>query len=93
MPGGEAAARVEHHAYRMRAGNPAGGQLRIVAFHGAGANDDRIAQRAHPVQVRQVFRAVDVTGRAVRGGDAPSRLWPRCATVSGRLRPAKATGR
>ena len=71
MSGGEAAARIEHHSYRMRAGDPAGGQLRIVAFHGAGANDDRIAQCAHPVQVRQVLGAVDVTGRAVRGGDAP----------------------
>ncbi len=69
-PGGEPAARIENHPRRVGAGDSSGGQLRIVAFHGVGPDHDGIAQRSHPVQVGQVFRAVDVAGHPFQRGDA-----------------------
>ena len=53
-------------AERVRSGHVARGELRIVGRHGPGADDDRVAQRAHAVQVHDVVAARD--GLRVAGG-------------------------
>ena len=47
------------------------GQLRIVGRNGAGADHDRVAQRAHPVEVQDVFLAGHVLRLAGVGRDEP----------------------
>ena len=67
--GGEPAARIEHDAQRIRAGHLARRQLRVVRRHGAGADDHRIAERAHAVQVEDVVGAGDEARVAGFGRD------------------------
>ena len=71
----EPAHRIEHDAQRARPGDVARRQLRIVRGDRAGADDDRVAQRAHPVQVQDVFLAGDELRIAgVRGDEAVQAL-------------------
>ena len=52
---GKRAARIDHHARRIGAGDVAHRQLRIVGAHRAGADHDGVDQRAQPVQMGQPF--------------------------------------
>ena len=61
--------RIEHDAQRARAWDMARGELRIVGRHGAGADDHRVAQRAHAMQVQDVLLAGDELRFAGMGGD------------------------
>ncbi len=65
------AVRVEHDAHRVGAGAGADGQPRVVRDGGSGADDDRVREGAHPVQVRAVLLPGDVVGVTGAGGDEP----------------------
>ena len=64
------AVRIDHHARRVRTGDAADGQLRIVGQRGADADDDGIDQRAQAMQMGEPFGAVDVVRVSAGGGDA-----------------------
>ncbi len=49
--------RIEHDAQRARPGHEPRRQLRVVGRDGSRADDDRVAQRAHAVQVQDVLSA------------------------------------
>ncbi len=44
-PGAQPALRIDHDARRLRPGDPAHGQLRVVGDGGADADDDSVHQR------------------------------------------------
>ncbi len=67
---GEAAARIEHDAQRIRTRHPARGEARIVGGDGAGTDDDRIGQRTQPMQMIEVLLAGHERGLPRRRGDA-----------------------
>ena len=84
---GEPPRRIEDDAQRARPAHVPRRELRIVGRDRAGADDDRVAQRAHAVQVQDVLLAGDVLRFAgVRGDEAVEAL----AEVADRDRPRDA---
>ena len=81
----QAACRIEDDPQRAWSGDEARGELRVVGGHRAGADDDRIAQGAQPMQVDDVVAPGDeLRIAAVRGDEAiealtemPDREGPR----------------
>ena len=57
--GRETPGRIEDDAQRVGAGNVTRGELRVVGRHRARADDDRVAERAHAVEVQDVLVAGD----------------------------------
>ena len=68
-------------------------ELRVVGGHRAGADDDRVAQRAQAVQVHDVLVAGDELRVAGMGGDEAVEALSRWPTVIGRVDVAEQTGR
>ncbi|MFO1425878.1 MAG: hypothetical protein U1F11_02670 [Steroidobacteraceae bacterium] len=67
--GTEPALRIEHDAQRVRPLDLAGRESWIVGGHRAGADQHRIEQRPHAMQVHDVLAAGHVAGIAAVGGD------------------------
>jgi len=65
------AARIEHDARGIGAGDAPNGQLRVVGERAADADDDRIDQGAKAVQMREARRSIDIAGMPARRGDPP----------------------
>ena len=54
------AVRIDDDAGRLRAGDPAHSQLRVVGYRGTDADNDRVDQGPQPVEVGKACRPVDV---------------------------------
>jgi len=63
--------RIDHDPERVRSGDTARRELGIVGRHGAGADDDRVAQGTHAVHVHDVVAAGDELRVARRRRDEP----------------------
>ncbi len=89
---GHASARVDDHAYRVRAAHVAHGELGVIGGGGARAHDHGVRQRPKPVQVNQAFEAIDIVRMTAFGGDAPiqalSQLGQRPCLLPGQRRQA-----
>ena len=57
--GDQPSSRIEHDAERVRSRHVARGELWVIGGHGAGANDDRVAQGPHAVYVHDIVVAGD----------------------------------
>ena len=61
--------RVENNTQRIASRYQACGQARIVGCYGFRADDHRVAQGTHPVQMGNILRPGDITGIARTGCD------------------------
>ena len=83
---------IDHHPRRMRAGDAAHRQLRIVGEHGADPHHHRIDQRAQAMQMIDRFGSVDVVRVARRGGDPSIQGLAELAENEARLSAALGDG-
>ncbi|NJP99586.1 hypothetical protein HCK00_03270 [Streptomyces sp. PLAI1-29] len=76
QPGAYPAVRVEDDAHRVGAGAGADGQPGVVRRGRAGADEDRVGERAHPVQMGPVLLTGDIVGVAGTARDEPVEALP-----------------
>ncbi|RUR34200.1 flippase-like domain-containing protein [Vreelandella nanhaiensis] len=76
---------VQHHPCRVRAGDMAHRQLRVIGTGRSCSDDYRIRQGTKPVQVHQALMAIDIVRVAAFCGDTPIQTLPELGNYPGRV--------